>query len=76
MAFLDDFKEKKAEKELSSSDIAQKYSVILTFISDEEIKVNFVSNKKNESGYLIRDDLEYFSQAQKLVLRDIKELNN
>ncbi len=75
MGFLDNSEEKKEKSILTAKDMAKKYSVILTVLNNEEIRADFVSNEKAGGRFFIRDDLNFFSREQKMVLRDVKELS-
>jgi hypothetical protein len=73
MGFLDNSENKKINKKITSKDISKKYSVIISFSENTKIKVNLVSNQKDGSRFFIKNDIAFFSSAQKLILKDVRE---
>jgi hypothetical protein len=74
MGFLDNSEIKEEKNRLSPKEVAKKYSIILSF-ENGKLKADLVSNSKDRSRFFIKNDLEFFSQEQKLLLKDIRELN-
>jgi len=78
MGFLDNSEQKNKQKNLSSKEVAEKYSVIISFVRQDssantKLKIDLVSNQKAGSRFFIKDDLPFFSLAQKKVLLDVRQ---
>ena len=78
MGFLDNSEIKDNKKKLTAKEVAEKYSVIISFIrqdadTDTKLKIDLVSNQKAGSRFFIKDDFPFFSVAQKKVLMDVRE---
>lgn len=78
MGFLDNSEQKNTQKKLTSKEVSEKYSVVISFIRqdsdcDAKLKIDLVSNQKAGSRFFIKDDFPFFSVAQKKVLLDVRE---
>ncbi|PID83355.1 hypothetical protein CSB11_01010 [Candidatus Campbellbacteria bacterium] len=72
MGYLDENFEEQKES-LTPKDISKKYSVLISFLNQEKISVDLISNSKDKSRFFIKNDIAFFSPSQKKVLKMVQE---